>query len=118
MAGLARVPLDRVTAFAREQRARRRKDETSKHRSCDSLPHLSRACVPLAHTCFIMSGSGQTVFLTESSVKAQPSTGYAGDFLSWERSLRMIRAELAEPAEDSLILISSGFYAAYWNVRP
>jgi len=37
---------------------------------------------------------------------------------SWERSFTMIRAELAEPAEDSLVLISSGFYDAYWNARP
>ena len=67
--------------IVRVQRARRPEGRTSKHRSCDILPHLSRACVRLAQTCVLMSSSGQTVFVTESSVKVQPSSGYADDLL-------------------------------------
>jgi hypothetical protein len=115
--GFGQRPLHRVTAFARVQCARPPEGRINKH-PCDNLPHLSRACVRLAQTCVLMSSSGQTVFVTESSVKVQPSTGYAHDSCPWERSLSMIRAQLAEPAEDCLILISSGFYDAYWNARP
>ena len=80
--GFGKRPLASRDRIVRLQRARRPEGRTSKHRSCDNLPHLSRACVPLAHTCFLMSGRGQTVFLTRSSVKVQPSTGCADDFLS------------------------------------
>jgi hypothetical protein len=75
----------------------RRRDELASTRSCDNLPHLSRACVPLAHTCFLMSGRGQTVFLTGSSVKRSGRPVTLMTSCRWERSLSMIRAQLTEP---------------------
>ena len=81
MAGLARVPLDRMIVFARVQRARRPRADLA-NTGHATICHIYLARLRLAHTCVLMCGSGQTVFVTESSVKAEPSTGSADGFLS------------------------------------
>ena len=116
--GFGKRPLHRVTALsACNARVGRRDELASTGRATICRTYLAPAS--RWHTLAFLCRVGDRPY-SSHGVASKCSHRPVALMTScpWERSLRMIRAELAEPAEDSLRLISSGFYDADCNARP